>query len=339
MTSAVSQPVATRPFLTRFLIALVAGWLILAASAEAFATTRQVPATITIPLALAFLTEYSFYLLLGFGAARAWLIENLSRKQLAGAIGASAILPYLIFSCAPGTFRPLPALCWIGISATVSICFLNPIRSKLWAGVRDLAFLSFLAALIISGALRWIFPIPFPKIPMEVLGHVTLVRSAILSILLLRGTGETGIGFVLRWRDLAIGALWFVACLATATPLGIALEQLHLATRRPVFLPSIALVLGVFWVLALSEEFFFRGLLQPWLTDWTGSRAAALILASFLFAACHLGFRGAFPNWRVASLSLILGLCCGAAFLHSGTIRASMVTHTLAVCAWRLLLS
>ncbi len=33
--------------------------------------------------------------------------------------------------------------------------------------------------------------------------------------------------------------------------------------------------LGFLWVLALSEEFFFCGVLQQWIEDWTWSRHAA----------------------------------------------------------------
>ena len=42
---------------------------------------------------------------------------------------------------------------------------------------------------------------------------------------------------------------------------------------------------GVLWVLALGEEFFFRGLLQQWIGQWLKSEWMGLALASLLFGA------------------------------------------------------
>ena len=343
MSSAVREEAAVRPPVRPnfawYRAVLISGFVILGAAAAGFARSRHVPLWIALPLTLAFLTEYSFYLLLGFGGIRAWLSRRFGRITLAAGLVVSAFLPYLIASGFTGTFRWGAALCWLALIAATAFWFLRPLRPGLASNCRDLAFLALPAAVILSGVLRWIFPAPWPKLPLEVLGHVTLIRTAILAVLFLRGGPETEIGFVPHWRDVRTGALWFAVCATVATPLGMKLGQLHVSGRTPAFWPSLGLLLGVFWVLALSEEFFFRGLLQQWLSQWTGSRVAGLVLGALLFAACHLGFRGAFPNWRVASLSLILGFCCGAAFLQARSIRASMVTHALAVSAWRLFLS
>ena len=66
--------------------------------------------------------------------------------------------------------------------------------------------------------------------------------------------------------------------------------------------------IGILWVTAISEEFIFRGLLQPWLERWTASPIAALIITSLLFGSVHLGFHGPFPNWRFSICAAILGL-------------------------------
>jgi membrane protease YdiL (CAAX protease family) len=92
---------------------------------------------------------------------------------------------------------------------------------------------------------------------------------------------------------------------------------------------------GVLWVVALSEEFFFRGLLQQWLEQFTGRAAAALLLASALFGAAHLGFRQ-FPNWQFALLAAAMGVVYGLAFRAGGGIRAAMVAHALVVVIWRV---
>src|SRR5436309_2124548 len=91
---------------------------------------------------------------------------------------------------------------------------------------------------------------------------------------------------------------------------------------------------GILWVVALGEEFFFRGLLQQWVTGWLSSEWAGLLVTSVLFGAVHLWFRQ-FPNWRFAALAAVAGVFYGLSFRQAHSIRASMVTHALAVTAWR----
>jgi len=98
---------------------------------------------------------------------------------------------------------------------------------------------------------------------------------------------------------------------------------------------AIATFFGVLWVVALSEEFFFRGLLQQWTSKWMSSETAGLIVTSLLFGAVHLWFRP-FPNWRLAVLAAIAGVFYGLAFQRARSIRASMVTHALVVTTWRV---
>src|SRR5262249_32787581 len=97
----------------------------------------------------------------------------------------------------------------------------------------------------------------------------------------------------------------------------------------------IATFFGSLWVLALGEEFLFRGLLQQWMGTWLRSEWAGLIVASLVFGSVHLWSRW-FPNWRSAGLAALLGLFCGLAFRQARSIRASMVTHALVVTTWRV---
>ena len=92
--------------------------------------------------------------------------------------------------------------------------------------------------------------------------------------------------------------------------------------------------LGFLWVVALAEEFLFRGVLQPFMEQWIRNRQAALLLTSLLFGLAHLWFRG-FPNWRWVLVAGTMGWFCGRARNQAGGIRAAVVTHTLTVTAWR----
>ena len=93
---------------------------------------------------------------------------------------------------------------------------------------------------------------------------------------------------------------------------------------------------GILWVVAVGEEFFFRGFLQPLVARGLRSETAGLLIASVLFGSAHLLYRG-FPNWRFAILAGVAGMFYGISFLRSRSIRASMVTHALVVTTWRSL--
>jgi uncharacterized protein len=103
-------------------------------------------------------------------------------------------------------------------------------------------------------------------------------------------------------------------------------------------LQALGVFLGVLWFVALSEEFFFRGLLQQWLERWTGNASAALIAASVIFGSAHLGFHRIFPNWRWAIVAGILGVFLGLAWRKARSVQASMVTHALIVTVWKVFL-
>ena len=64
-----------------------------------------------------------------------------------------------------------------------------------------------------------------------------------------------------------------------------------------------AIFFAFLWVVALSEEFFFRGLVQRWLTEAVGPWPA-LIATALVFGAVHLPFRD-FPNWKFAALAVV----------------------------------
>jgi len=158
-----------------------------------------------------------------------------------------------------------------------------------------------------------------------------------LVLMLVRRIRETGYGFAPNRSEWRIGVLHYLYFLPAGGAVAFLLHAVK--PHDPVALWKIAgTFLGFLWVIGLSEEFFFRGVLQQWIEDWTRSRAAALGIASALYGLLHLGFRG-FPNWRWALLAGIMGWFCGLARNQAGGIRASVVTHALVVTTWRAFLS
>jgi membrane protease YdiL (CAAX protease family) len=196
----------------------------------------------------------------------------------------------------------------------------------------DAAFLLVIAFVMLGKYFDGIYP-DFFRQKLSILGTLALFHVSVLVLMLERRVRETGYGFLPRRRDWLAGALHYLYFLALGTPLALALKAVHISKTPPLWVVAATFV-GFLWVLALWEEFLFRGVLQQWLEEWTLSRPVALVLASVAFGLAHLWFRG-FPNWRWALIATVLGLACGHARNQTGGIRAGVVTHALVVATWR----
>ena len=165
-----------------------------------------------------------------------------------------------------------------------------------------------------------------------------LIRVMAFSFAAIRGNVDADYRFLPTSREWTAGLRWFAMSLPVT---GAAYWALGLMKLREHPL-NIALVIGTFlgilWVTAISEEFIFRGLMQPWIERWTSRPVVALIVTSLLFGSVHLGFHGPFPNWRFSIAAAILGLFCGLARRQTGGIQAGMVAHALTVAVWKMFL-
>jgi membrane protease YdiL (CAAX protease family) len=317
--------------LGRFRAVLGAGWALLGLGAWIYARMKGIPEWTALPVAAAFLVEFPFYLLPGFEAPRAALAAR-GRMFLACILTASAIAPYLIYAVPTGAAGLIPFLALLLIAAAVSFWYL--VLPAAFA--TDALFLLILAAVVLAKVFDRIYLSPIPKLSISVLGHIMLIRTAAMAILTIRGNTQAEFRFLPNRREWLTGLRYFAMLLPVA---GIAYWALGLVRLRPAPLnagQSIGTFFGIFWVVALSEEFFFRGLLQQWMERWTGSAVAALVVTSVLFGSAHLGFHGAFPSWRFAIVAAILGFFCGLAWKTSRSVQASMVTHALTVTLWRM---
>jgi hypothetical protein len=84
-----------------------------------------------------------------------------------------------------------------------------------------------------------------------------------------------------------------------------------------------SLGLLVFTIQSGAEEVIFRGYLQPYLAAWMNSRVLALIVATAIFTALHLGD---ISLWGIASIAL-LGLTLGISAMRAGTIAPAVGLH------------
>ncbi len=312
---------------------LVAGWLFLALAAGVYARIRHFPVWAAAPVAAAFLIEITFYLSPAFEPARAWL-RGRGKTGAAWLLTASALVPWLVSSLGTGEARLPNLLLLLPVALAVSFWYIVlPGRP-----VSDALFLAAVAAIYLSKVFNRIYVSPVPRLQISALGHLMLIRTAALSILTIRGNVKAEYRLLPKREEWLTGLRYFAAMLPVIAlvfwGLGLVRLRAHPYGIVLTILLGIGTFFGILWVVALSEEFFFRGLLQQWIEDWTGGSNLALIVASVLFGCAHLAFHGRFPNWRWAIVAALLGVFCGLAWRRARSVQAAMVAHALIVTVW-----
>jgi membrane protease YdiL (CAAX protease family) len=219
----------------------------------------------------------------------------------------------------------LASVLWLGAMAAAFVVA-SPVLSRArygWAAVLALA-----AAPVLLKAFRPLYP-PAGELRMEFLGQLMWIRTTMLTVMRDLKPEGVGFGFWPGAREWKTGVRCFLLLAPVALVLSVATGFARPAWPEDgaaaVALNAAATFFGILWVVALSEEFFFRGLLQQRIGLWA---------ASAMFGLAHLGFRE-FPNWRFAVVAAVAGVFYGLAFRAGGGIRASMVTHALTVVFWR----
>lgn len=278
-----------------------------------------------MPALAAFLLEYPFYLVPAFRDLR----EQFTGGRLVWLMLASVLAPYLAAATGALWFT------WVGLVKLTALALAMGLWFRVLPArpVVDVGFLALVAAAKLGRFMDPIYLTRYQGLQIGVLGDVGLYLMAVLALMLGRRIPETGYGFWPSVRDWKIGTIHFLYYAPLACAVGLSLKAVRFT--RPGDPLKLALTFfGVLFVLTLMEEFLFRGVLQGWIEEWTGSGQVALAVTSVLFGAAHLWYHG-FPNWKWLIIAGLLGWFCGRARNQAGSIRASMVTHTLVIVAWR----
>jgi membrane protease YdiL (CAAX protease family) len=311
--------------LGRFRAALLIGWIILGAAGLLYAHFKSIPSWAAIPVLIAFLLEFPFYLVPAFAELR----KRLAGRSLPLFLVISLILPFLVCSIAAGHVAFLSVVKLAALALAVGLWYVVLPTTIL----TDLGFLALVASALLGGYFDRIYPVPYPGLQTSILGRAGLFHMTVLVLVLERHIRETGYGFLPNSREWRIGAMHYAGFLPIAAVVAIPLKAVHLTSPAPAW-KTVGVFLGFLWVIALFEEFIFRGVLQQWIEEWNGNRTSALLFTSLIFGSAHLWFRG-FPNWRWALIAGVLGWFCGHARNQAGSIRAGVVTHALVVATWR----
>ena len=286
----------------------------------------------------AFLVELGFYLVPGFASVRKGFDALGSKPLRAALLTASGVIPYLIESLLTRTFHLVSFAELLAVVLGAAFWYAWISRGM----AADLLFLALMAAVYLSRMFDHIYGRPAPHVALGILGQIMWIRLGLMSVLSLRSLEEARFGFLPTREEWRIGARHFLYFL----PIGAALVYMVRLGRfhlHPHSWLNFAFVLvltfwGIFWVVSLAEEFFFRAFLQRVLAQGAHSDIAGLLLAAVLFGLVHLPFRK-FPNWRLAIVAAVLGIFCGLSLLRARSVRASMVTHALVATTWRIFFS
>ena len=320
----------------QYLMTVLVVWTAACIAAYLYSKQQNIPASIAIAVLPAFLAELAFYVAPAFDGMRKRFEQIRSKAARGAVLVLSALFPYLLLSFATHTFVLRSFALLLILVAVASLWYARKERGIF----SDLLFLVVIGAVYLSKSFPQIYLRPAPHVAVDVLGRLMWIRIAIMAALSIRGWDAPRFGFLpsgLEWRTGIEYYLYFL-------PVGGAVAYLaRFAQFRP--LPVVwwkfplfvfAIFLGILWVVALFEEFFFRGFLQQLIARKAHNEAAGLLAASVVFGLAHLPF-GAFPNWKFALVGGISGVFYGLAFLRAKSVRASMVTHALVVTTWRLL--
>jgi len=284
----------------------------------------------------AFLLEVILYGLSGTPAVRA---RFASVSDIRLALGLTLVAPasYILLTAPLGNFHLWQ---FAGVTALAGMASFWYIALPRSLGA-DLGYLALIAAPILFKTFNQLYPDPSPRLPGETVGVLMWYRTMLVSVLCIRRMEGIGFGFLPARRDWVIGVRNFLWFLVPGFALALAIGFTQVKDVRfdgRLLLLSILTFAGVLWVLAVAEEFIFRGLLQQHLARLFRSNTAGLVVASIIFGCGHLAYRQ-FPNWRFALLATLAGIFYGRAFLQAGSIRAAMVTHALVVTTWKMFFS
>jgi CAAX protease family protein len=304
-----------------------------------YATLKNIPPDLTVRILPAALLEVLLYF--GSGSKQVLSFGGKLPRPVAGLLlWVSALAPYLVYCGGVGAFGGRAFLTLAVL--TGAACFWFVVFPRSWTA--DLSFIALMGGAVLLKVFRrfYVNEPEFLWLNLEpgVLGQLMWIRVGVTSIRLFRPQAGVNAGFWPSRKEWQTGGLYFLLFLPVAVVLNGTLHFAHLrAASRPWPIEmalSVATFFGILWVVAYSEEFFFRGLLQQWIGGWWRSPALGLIAAAALFGAAHLWFRR-FPKWQFAVLAGVAGVFYGLAFRQGKGIRSAMVAHALVVTVWKSL--
>lgn len=179
--------------------------------------------------------------------------------------------------------------------------------------------------------LRWFEP-AWPA-GWQALGKVLLVDVGLYGFVAIRHLSGTGFDFHPWWSDWTTGFRELALFAPIVLVLGLAIGFIHPHPNMPAAGVAALRWVGIFFLIAVPEELFFRAWVQNLLERRVGRRIA-LVIASLLFGLSHFNKRSAHFNWRYVLLATIAGIFYGRAWRKHRRVMASSITHATVDWIW-----
>jgi membrane protease YdiL (CAAX protease family) len=275
---------------------------------------------------------FAFWLAPGFAVSRGWLASRLRGTKRAASCAGLFLVPYLVYAAGTGDFR-WPAIAKLAIFAFLPFVLYAalPIKDPQCLHWQDLIILIWLGLPVFAGKMRGVWNVP---LNLDFMARVFIVAVGAWAVLIWRGLEGAGYEFRCSRPILRAALINLLGFSVIAIPVGFAID--FIAWRPRWHGPwSFAFdLLTIFLFIAISEELYFRGVIQNLLESTWRSRYGGQAAASLLFGFSHIQ-HAPFPNWRYVILASIAGWFYGTAYRQTRSLMASAATHALVDAIWR----
>jgi membrane protease YdiL (CAAX protease family) len=316
-------------------IVRVSGFLLVADMLLIWFTRYRLPFSQEFAAATLCLNCYlACFFLLGHRAVQHWLNSRVREKRSNSWLLVSILLaPYLIYASGTRSFRWLAlgkVFLYLILPTSLVLSIRTPQKKICWqdAGAILLLWLPL--------DFRWMWDVwSWPRHSLAYsMNSLLAVCIGVFLFVCVRQLQDVGYEYRIRRRDIGIGLRNFLLFAPLGISIGLMTQFISLSER---FVPSwglMASAVGIFVVIAVPEEFLFRGLIQNFLEMSCGRAAVALVATSLLFGAAHLN-NGPRPDWRYFVLASLAGLFYGDAYNRTRNLVAPAIVHTLVDAVWR----
>ncbi|MBM4055537.1 MAG: CPBP family intramembrane metalloprotease [Planctomycetes bacterium] len=179
--------------------------------------------------------------------------------------------------------------------------------------------------------------VPGVDIPVRTM---TVIVLSFFLFLIYYPVTNVGFTFYIGPKDIRYALIGLFAFIIVGLPIGYGIGFLRFNPTLPGFMHIAVRIIGGYLLVALLEEFFYRGIIQNLLSQRFGREWPALLLASFIFGLAHLNNTTKYfsvPNWPYVLMATVAGICYGWIWIKTKKVTVSAITHMLVNLIWYVL--
>ena len=244
-------------------------------------------------------------------------------------------VPYFLYVAGTGDFRWLAVAKLLLLLPVPMMYRLFPVREVARLGWQDILVAGWLIWILLRHLLTGVWNVP---VNLDFMGRLLLLAVGSWTWVFVRRVPSLGYSLIVSWRVLRVAGGNFGLFAAIAIPASLAMHFTEWNPRPFGFFSFAVSFVEIFLFVALLEEMFFRGFLQTLVSETLGSARVGQVIISCLFGLFHI-LHAPVPNWRYVILATIAGWFYGSAFVKTGSLMTSALTHAMVDTVWRTFFS